>query len=156
NGRPIGDFMRDATASGAYTPNEVVGVMNGVQGYDLAHDKLPDATDVPVVSGRELDVSDVGTLNALLPKAASGAPSNLSLGDTITLASQAATTPLTLTIVGFYDSKIPQAAPVLTDASVVNTLSVGNPRYSFRMHLDPKTTDATLARIQQAVPNVVA
>jgi putative ABC transport system permease protein len=156
NGRPIGDFMRDATASGAYTPNEVVGVMNGAQGYDLAHGKLPNATDIPIVSGRALDASDAGTLNALLPKAASAAPSNLALGATITLVSQADPTPVTLTIVGFYDSKLPQAGPVLTDASVVNTLSAGNPRYSFRMHLDSKTTDATLATIQQAVPNVVA
>jgi ABC-type antimicrobial peptide transport system permease subunit len=148
--------MRDATASGAYTPNEVVGVMNGAQGYDLANGKLPNATDVPIVSGRALSASDAGTLNALLPKAASTAPANLALGETITLVSQADTTPLTITIVGFYDSKIPQAGPILTDASVVKTLSAGNPRYSFRMHLDPKTTDATLATIQQAVPNVIA
>jgi predicted lysophospholipase L1 biosynthesis ABC-type transport system permease subunit len=156
NGRPIGDFMRDATASGAYTPDEVVGVMNGAQGYDLAHGKLMDTVDTPVVSGRALSASDAGTANALLPKAALAAPSNLALGETVTLVSQADTTPLTLTIVGFYDSKLPQAGPILTDASVVNTLSAGNPRYSFRMHLDPKTTDATLAVIQQAVPNVVA
>jgi predicted lysophospholipase L1 biosynthesis ABC-type transport system permease subunit len=156
NGRPIGDFMRDATSGGAYTPNEVVGVMNGAQGYDLAHGKLMDTVDTPVVSGRELSASDAGTANALLPKAALAAPSNLALGETVTLVSQADTTPLALTIVGFYDSKLPQAGPILTDASVVNTLSAGNPRYSFRMHLDPKTTDAALAMIQQAVPDVVA
>jgi putative ABC transport system permease protein len=156
NGRPIGDFVRDATASGAYTPNEVVGVMNGAQGYDLAHGKLMDTVDTPVASGRALDASDVGTSNALLPTAASAAPSNLALGATITLVSQADTSPVTLTIVGFYDSKLPQAGPILTDASVVSTLSADNPRYSFRMHLDPKTTDATLATIQQAVPHVVA
>lgn len=154
NGQPMGDFVRMATASGAYTPDEVVGVMNGLQGYDLAHGATPDPTDIPLTSGRTLNASDAGTAHVLLPKAASQAPNNLKLGETLTLASQANKTPVTVTIVGFYDSKIPQSGPVLADDSVVNTLSAGNPQYSFRMHLNSTTTDATLAMIQSAVPGV--
>jgi predicted lysophospholipase L1 biosynthesis ABC-type transport system permease subunit len=155
NGQPVGDFVRAATASGAYTADEVVGVMNGLQGYDLAHGVTPDPTDIPLASGRTLNVSDAGTLNVLLPKAASQAPNNLKLGETLTIISQADKTPITVTIVGFYDSKIPQSGPILTDTVVVNTLSAGNPQYSFRMHLNPSTTDATLANIQNAIPRVV-
>ncbi|HEX6542647.1 MAG TPA: FtsX-like permease family protein [Ktedonobacterales bacterium] len=155
NGQPVGDFVRAATASGTYTAQEVVGVMNGVQGYDLAHGNMPDTTDVPLISGRMLSASDGGTLNALLPKEASLAPVNLKLGATITVLSQADKTPVTVTIVGFYDSKIPQAGPILTDSGVVKTVSAGNPRYDFRMRLNPDTTDATLAKIQDAVPGAV-
>ncbi|HEX5158571.1 MAG TPA: FtsX-like permease family protein [Ktedonobacterales bacterium] len=154
NGQPVGDFVRAATASGTYTPEEVVGVMNGLQGYDLAHGMTPDPVDVPLVSGRTLTASDAATTNALLPLAASQTPSNLKLGETVTLVSQADTTPVTVTIVGFYNSKIPQAGPILTDGGVVSTLSAGNPQYSFRMHLTPSTTDATLAKIQDAVPGI--
>jgi putative ABC transport system permease protein len=155
NGQPVGDFVQAATASGAYTPGEVIGVMNGLQGYDLANSIVPDSTDIPLVTGRTLGASDQGTLSALLPKAASLAPTSLKLGDTLTLVSQAHTAPVTVTIVGFYDSKLPQAGPILTDEGVVSTLGAGNPRYSFRMHLNPKNTDTTLATIQDAVPNVV-
>jgi len=154
NGQPVGDFVRAATASGMYTPEEVVGVMNGLQGYDLAHGMTPDPVDVPLSSGRTLTGSDAATTNALLPLAASQAPSNLKLGETVTLVSQADTTPVTVTIVGFYNSKIPQAGPILTDGGVVSTLSAGNPQYSFRIHLNPNVTDATLAKIQDAVPGV--
>jgi putative ABC transport system permease protein len=155
DGQPVGDFVRAATASGTYTANEVVGAMNGLQGYDLAHGKMPEPADIPLISGRTLNASDAGTLNALLPKATSQAPNNLTLGATLTLTSQADKTPLTVTIVGFYDSKLPQSGPILMDAGVVNTLSAGNPQYSFRMSLNPGTTDATLAKIQEAVPGVV-
>jgi putative ABC transport system permease protein len=155
NGEPIGQFVRSATASGKYTAVDVAGVMNGVQGCDFAHGDRLDTTNTPIVSGRVLTASDAGTLDALLPKAASQAPNDLHLGDTVTVASQADPQPLTLTIVGFYDSKIPQFGPILTDSGVVGTLSAGNPQYGFRMHLDPKTIDATLARIQAAVPDAI-
>jgi ABC-type antimicrobial peptide transport system permease subunit len=91
----------------------------------------------------------------LLPQAASQAPNNLKVGDTLALASQAEKSLMTVTIVGFYNSKLPQAGPILADAGVVATLSAGNPQYSFRMHLNPSTTDATLATIQDAVPTAI-
>lgn len=155
DGQPLGEFVQTATASGSYTAQEVVGVMNGFQGYDLARGVTPDPTDIPITSGRTLNASDVGTTNALLPNAAAQAPANLKLGETITFAGQASRTPVTVTIVGFYNSKLPQSGPILTDTGVVNTLSAGHPQYSFRMHLNPSTTDATLAKIQHSIPDVI-
>lgn len=155
NGLPVGDFVSAATATGAYTADEVVGVMNGLNGYDLAHGKTPDPADIPLVRGRALNASDANTTHVLLPKAASQAPNSLKLGETLTLVNQAYKTPVTVTIIGFYDAKIPQSGPILTDDSLVNTLSAGNPQYSFRMHLNASTTDATLAKIQSAVPGVI-
>ena len=155
NGQPIGPFVLKATAGGTYSASDVAGVMNGAQGYDLAHGARLNATDTPVASGRALNGSDAGTLNALLPVAASQAPSDLKLGDTISVVSQADKAPVTLTIVGFYSSKLPQLGPILTDSSVVSALSAGSPQYGFRLRLDPKSTDATLAKIQAAVPNCI-
>ena len=155
NGQPVGAFVARATASGKYTASDVVGAMNGVAGYDLAHGQRMDPIDTPLASGRALDATDAGTLNALLPVAASQAPSDLRLGDTLTLVSQVDHTPMTLTIVGFYSAKIPADAPILADIAVVNTLSADAPQYGYRMHLDPATTDAELAKVQAAVPNAL-
>lgn len=155
DGQPIGQFVSRATASGKYSASDVAGVMNGMQGYDLAHGAALNTVDTPLASGRALNGSDVGTDAALLPVAASQAPSNLRLGDTITVVSQADKAPITLTIVGFYSSKLPQLGPILTDSGVVSALSAGDPQYGFRMRLDPKHVDATLATIQAAVPNCV-
>jgi predicted lysophospholipase L1 biosynthesis ABC-type transport system permease subunit len=155
NGEPIGQFAQQATANGKYPASAVANVMNGVQGYDLGHGVRLDAIDTPLSSGRALAASDSGTFNALLPVAASQAPTNLKLGDTITVVSQADHTPVTFTIVGFYSSKLPQLAPLLTDSGAVTTLSAGAPQYGFRMRLDPKHVDATLATIQKAVPSIV-
>ncbi len=163
NGQDIGQLARTATAGGTYTVANVTSALAGVQGYDLAHGAAPDSTDAPLakgshdtVRGRTLSAGDAGTGNALLPVSASQAPDNLKLGDTITVASSAGGVPVTLTIVGFYSSALPQFGPILTDSGVVTAVASGSPRYGFRMHLDPKTADATLARIQTAVPGVVA
>ena len=155
NGQSVGAFVARATADGKYTAADVAGAMNGAQGYDLAGGQRLNSVDTPIVSGRALDGADAGTLNALLPVAASQAPSNLRLGDTVTIVSQTDHTPVTLTIVGFYSSTIPQSAPMLTDSGVVTTLSAGAPQYGFRMHVDPRTIDATLASIQAAVPSAL-
>jgi putative ABC transport system permease protein len=155
NGQPIGAFIKVATASGAYTADEVAGVMNGLQGYNLAGGEKLDLKDTTIMSGRALTASDAGTLNVLLPVAASHAPNNLKVGDTVTVVGQEKTQPVTLTIVGFYDSKLPQLGPVLADNGVVNSISGSNPQYGFSLHLNPATTDATLAKIQHAVPGAV-
>jgi predicted lysophospholipase L1 biosynthesis ABC-type transport system permease subunit len=155
NGQPIATVVQRATASGAYTATDVAGVMNGAQGYDLAQGQTLDPMDTPVAAGRALNATDAGTLNAMLPEAATQAPNNLSVGATITVVSQAHPSPITLTVVGFYSSKIPQLGPVLTDSAVVTELSGGTPEYGFRLRLNPATTDASLATIQSAVPGVI-
>ncbi len=156
NGQPISQFVQHATASGAYTVAEATGDFIGAQGYNLAQGILPTHADIPIQQGRTLTTADAGTLNALLPQAASQAPDNLKLGDTITLSSRVTRTPITLTVVGFYSTLLPQFAPILTDSAVVNTLSANHPQYGFALSIDPETLDATLAKIQQAVPGAVA
>ncbi|HST86760.1 MAG TPA: FtsX-like permease family protein [Ktedonobacterales bacterium] len=160
NGRLIADFVRAATSGGAHTPSDVTSPLAGAQGYDLAHGTLPAATDVPLAQGAHdaslghtLTAADAGTRDALLPVAASQAPDNLKLGDTIMLAGPSGSAPITLTIAGFYSSKLPQFAPILTDAPVVSALSAASPQYGYALRLDPRTADATLATIQDAVPS---
>ncbi len=156
NGQPIGQFVQSATASGAYTVGEATAAFTGTQGYDLAHGAAPSATDIPISQGRALTAADAGTNNALLPLAASQAPDNLKLGDTITLNSRLRQAPVTLTIVGFYSTLLPQFEPILTDSAVVNTLSANHPQYGFALSLDPKTINSTLAKIQSAAPGAIA
>jgi len=156
NGQPISQFVQSATASGAHTVSEATADFTGTQGYDLAHGVVPGAKDIPIQQGRSLTAADAGTLNALLPVAASQAPDNLKLGATITLDGRAYPKPITLTIVGFYSTLLPQFQPILTDSSVVNTLSANHPQYGFALSLDPKTIDATLTKIQRAAPSAVA
>jgi predicted lysophospholipase L1 biosynthesis ABC-type transport system permease subunit len=172
NGQPIAQFVQAATASGTYTAGEVAGAVDGVQGYDLASGTVPDPVDVTIARGshdaepgRSLTAGDAGTRNALLPVAASQAPDNLTLGSTVTLANptgpaggtaaQANEATITVTIVGFYSSTLPQFGPALTDIGVVDALSAGAPQYGFRLHLAAASVDQTLAQIQTAVPGVV-
>ncbi|MEO7001512.1 MAG: FtsX-like permease family protein [Ktedonobacterales bacterium] len=162
NGQPIGAFVQHVTAGNSYTGGDVAGVMKGVQGYDLAQGSVPNNKDIPIVAGshdanagRNLTSADAGTLNALLPQTASQAPTNLKLGAKITLISQADKTPITLTVVGFYNTPLPQLEPILVDGSVVNTLSANAPQYGFTMHLDSRTADTTLATIENAAPGIV-
>jgi len=156
NGQPIGQFVQGATAGGSHTVSEATAAFTGTQGYDLAHGVTLGAKDIPIKQGRTLTAADAGTLNALLPVAASQAPDNLKLGATIMLDSRAQQKPVTLTIVGFYSTLLPQFEPILADSGVVNALSADHPQYGFALSLDPKTIDATLAKIQSAVPGAIA
>ncbi|HLY32833.1 MAG TPA: FtsX-like permease family protein, partial [Ktedonobacterales bacterium] len=156
NGQPIGAFVRTATSSGQYTVSEATGAFTGAQGYDLAHGMAPTTSDIPIKQGRTLTASDAGKLSALLPVAASQAPDNLKLGDTISLTSPVHQTPITLTIIGFYSTLLPQFEPILTDSAVVNALSANHPHYGFALSVDPKTIDSTLAKVQNAVPGAIA
>jgi ABC-type antimicrobial peptide transport system permease subunit len=129
-----------------------------VQGHDLAGNRPPDPKEYTVMKGghdahigRTLTAHDAGTHNALLPVYASYAPLNLKLGDTVTVAGSVAKTQVTVRIVGFYKSRL-ALEPIQVDNSVAGALANGRPIYAFYAYLSPDTADATLDRIQGAVP----
>ena len=161
NSTPIAQVVQAATATGRYTVADVTGSIRGTEGYDLASGQTPDPRDFALAKGshdahigRNLDASDAGTTNALVPVVATQAPLNLELGDTITIASPLTNQSLTLTIVGFYQAVNLGVEPIQVDNSVVITISGGKQFYAFSLRLDPQTADATLAKIQDAVPGV--
>jgi predicted lysophospholipase L1 biosynthesis ABC-type transport system permease subunit len=156
-------FVQAATATGQYTPAKVVQFLRSVQGYDLAGGQVPDPTLVTIVKGahdnhpgRSLSSSDAGTGNVLVPLAASRAPDNLRLGDTLTLTGTAASgvqSPVTLTIVGFYTSNL-AFGNILVDAPIVQQVGGGDPSYVYTLYLNPQSAQSQLGQIQSAVPSV--
>jgi putative ABC transport system permease protein len=161
NGQPIGPIVHAAVATGRYSPSDVLGSMDGLQGHDLARGEAPDpkaftpergSRDRHV--GRDLTAADSGTANALLPVSASQPPLNMRLGDTFTVADPSGRHQQTLTVVGFYRSTVALES-IQVDAGVVSALTGGNPAYAYIGYLDPSKADATLARIQAAVPGAV-
>lgn len=164
NGQPMSQFVSAATATGQYTPSQVVKFLRSVQGYDLAHGQFPDPTLVTIVRGaqdadlgRNLSSADAGTGNVLVPLAASRPPDNLRLGDTLTLAgssgaSGAGVAPRMLTIVGFYTGSL-QFGDILMDAPIAAQISSGNPMYVYTLYLNPPVADAQLAQIQRVAPS---
>ena len=93
NGTPIATILKNAPTRGGTSNVGREGALfflSGVQGYDLSHGAVPDATLSSVKgpdTGRLLNSSDANTLNVLMPSPAALAPLNLKVGDTITLAS---------------------------------------------------------------------
>ena len=93
NGTPIASILKNAPTRGGTTNVGREGALfflSGVQGYDLAHGAVPDATLNTVKGsdkGRLLTSADANTMNVLMPAPAALAPLNLKVGDTITLAS---------------------------------------------------------------------
>jgi putative ABC transport system permease protein len=159
NGQPIAAVVQATTANGLYSVADVTRAIDGVQAYDLARAHLPDAQAFPLVKGdhdahigRNLTASDAGSAHVLLPVGSSQGPLNLTLGATVTVASPATKTQVTVTIVGFYNSAL-YLEPIQADNSVVTTLSNGDPTYAYLAYVDPRKADATLARIQAALPS---
>lgn len=161
-GVPMAEIVKNAGRGG---PNNLgrqgaYALLSSLEGFDLAHGGTPQATIVPGeqdngVKGRNLSAADAGTSNILLPHAASLAPLNLKLNDTIVIAGQDGKTTVTFTVVGFFsDADSLTGAAVWADDSQVNIISGGKPLYVFQLKIDPTLSDEKLRQIQRAVPNV--
>jgi predicted lysophospholipase L1 biosynthesis ABC-type transport system permease subunit len=160
NGEPIAQIVQAATATGKFNANDVLRQLDGVQGYDLAAGQAPNPTTYVLATGmydthpgRTLTAADAGGTAALLPLDATHAPLNLRLGDTITLQGQATGTQETITVVGFYNYTL-DFEPIQLDSGIVTSLTGGQPGYLYLAYVDPAAADATLARIQAAIPSI--
>src|SRR5258708_9609302 len=81
--------------------------LSGVEGYNVANGQVPDTTNLKITDGRNLNASDAGTNNALLPwQLVHLAPlkGHVNVGSTITLLSLDKKHSDTFTIVGVYQS----------------------------------------------------
>jgi len=135
--------------------------LSGVNGFDLARGSLPPATLAQGAqdahTGRLLTASDAGTLNAVFPLGESQAPTNLKLGDDVTLSSLDGKTTQTLRVVGFYTGlgTFADLSTILADQQPTRTLAGGQPYTIYAVYLPASTQDQDLAAIKQAVPGVV-
>ena len=137
--------------------------LSAVQGYDLSGGTLPScdvdraATDAAdnAIGGRMLTAADAGTYNVVMARTATLAPLHLKVGDQITLLAADRKTPITLTIVGFWDdTSAVEPGTILADTRVVNRLSLDRPLYIYSLKEDPTKADQALRQVQRAVPSV--
>jgi len=162
DGTPVAQLLAKAPrASGANSigREEALSYLSGVEGFNLQAKSVPDVTIVqpPRANGlrsRNLGPQDVGTNNIIMPLRATQAPLNLHLGSVITTTAPGSSTPVSLTVVGFYTGGSFAGAAMYSDNSVAQALSGGRPYYVYSLKLEPKAANQTLQQIQQAVPTV--
>lgn len=133
--------------------------LSSLEGFNLAGGKLPQTTIVAGlldngVKGRNLNASDAGKPNVIMPQSAGRAPLNLRLNDTFVVAGQDGKTMVTFTVVGFYADSDATFSTAWTDSSQVDTVAGGKPVYLFQLKLDPTQADAKLNQVQKVVPSV--
>lgn len=132
--------------------------LGGLEGYDVAHNVLPDTQGV-TFTGRNLNASDVGTDNALINwNVANLAPlkGHIHIGSTVTLASLDGKTTKTITIVGYYQSSGLNLhfGPILTTTATVAALTpAGQGTSIFYMKIDPAKVGKALEAIGSIAPN---
>src|SRR5260221_5089291 len=131
NGQPIAQVLHNVPSGFSFSNlgrDGVISSLSGVEGYNVANGQVPDTTNLKITDGRNLNASDAGTNNALLPwQLVHLAPlkGHVNVGSTITLLSLDKKHSETLTIVGVYRSTGFGGAfePVLTTTNAVQALS---------------------------------
>ena len=135
--------------------------LSGVNGFDLAQGSLPPAVLArgarDAHTGRLLTTSDAGTLNAVFPLSESQAPTNLRLGDDVTLSSLSGKSTQTLHVVGFYTGlgTFADLSAILADQQATRMLADGQPYTIYAIRLPLTSQDQALAAIKKAVPNAI-
>ncbi len=156
DGRPVGPIIQAASSGGGrkiLNREELLSYLSQPVGYDLAANNIPGGLTMD--SGRNLNSSDAGTNNILMPERATVAPLDLTLGSQIVLLGADGKTTRTLTVVGFYSASgiSLTESGMITDNSVPSALTNGRPLYAYSLILNPKQSTTDLNKIQAAVPN---
>ena len=133
-------------------------LLSGMEGYDVANAQFPDTTNI-TISGRNLNASDSGTNNVLVPwPLVNLVPlkGHLEIGSTITFASVDGKTLKTVTVVGVYrESGFGGfSEPIIGTKDTVRSLSpAGLGQSVFYMKVNPNSVGKALAAIGSAAPN---
>jgi putative ABC transport system permease protein len=130
--------------------------LSSLNGYDLAHNQVPDTKTLTITDGRNLNASDAGTNNVLLSWSifhVAPLKGHIKIGSTITVASQDRKTTRTLTVVGVYQSTSGGAA-MFSSLNTVTALAPGGaPTTIFYMKIDTDKVAKALDVIGQVTPN---
>jgi putative ABC transport system permease protein len=162
NGQPIQDLLKGSSSQPSFTNlgrAGVLGLLSGVEGYDVANGQVPDTTNVAITDGRNLNASDAGTNNVLLSWPLvhlDPLKGHIKVGSTITMESIDKKTTKTLTIVGVYRSNGFGGAlnPVLTTTNTVQALSPAGLKQSvFYMKIDSNKLGKALSTIARVAPS---
>jgi putative ABC transport system permease protein len=139
--------------------SSLVSDLSTIEGYDVANNQFPDLQNIQITEGRNLNTSDAGTNDVLLPvQLAHSSLIHLKLGDTITLASIDGRASKTVTVVGFYRLKMfaTTFGRILATTDTVQALSpVGLAQTIFYMKIDPQKVNLAVETIGAIAPNAL-
>ncbi|RAQ94307.1 FtsX-like permease family protein [Thermogemmatispora tikiterensis] len=138
-----------------------INYLNGLEGYDVAQNQLPDTSQIlSIVQGRNLNSSDVGSCHVLLNDhllAWLPLKGHVHLGSTLILSSLDGKVSRSCTVVGTYLTRGLEVVfnPVLTTSDVVQALAVGGvPTSIYYLRIDPAHLGQAFAAIGQEAPDV--
>ncbi len=126
-----------------------------LEGFDLAHNLLPDASWVRLLKGRMLQPQDVHTHNVLL---VSPNAQQALVGVTFTLKSPDGRQSLSATIVGIVSPQphVPLQSTLLASQEVITQLNHSDHyAQTFYLSVDPDRSDETISTLSQAAPDSV-
>jgi putative ABC transport system permease protein len=162
NGQPIQVVLQNAPQNpnfGTLGRVGVISLLSSVEGYDVANGSLPTVgSDLKITAGRNLQTSDAGSGNILIPWALANLPplkGQFGVGSTITVIAVGGKTPVTLTVVGIYQSTglSLTLGEIFAPKSVVQALSpTGVLQSVFYMKIDPAKVKPALAQIGKIAP----
>jgi putative ABC transport system permease protein len=159
DGRPLQDLLKNTgSGSSGLGRNDVLGLLSGVEGYDVAHNQGPDTNNMTITDGRNLDASDAGTNAALVIWGlVHRAPlqGHLHVGSTITLTSVDGKITHNVKVVGVYRQSSFNLSfeSILTTTNTVQALSpAGLKEAAFYMKVNPGQVGHALGRIDTIAP----
>ncbi len=159
DGRPLQDLLKNTgSGSSGLGRNDVLGLLSGVEGYDVAHNQGPDTNNMTITDGRNLDAGDAGTNATLVAWGlVHRAPlqGHLHVGSTITLTSVDGKITHNVKVVGVYrqSSFNLNFESILTTTNTVQALSpVGLKEAAFYMKVNPGQVGHALGRIDTIAP----
>jgi ABC-type antimicrobial peptide transport system permease subunit len=126
-----------------------------LEGFDLAHNLLPDASWVRLLKGRMLQPQDVHTHNVLL---VSPNTQQALIGVTITLKSQDGRQSLSATVVGIVSPQphVPLQSTLLASQEMITQLNHSDQyTQTFYLSVDPARSDETISTLAQTAPDIV-
>lgn len=132
--------------------------LDGLGGYDLRAGQSTAAT-IPAGDGRNLRPSDEGTTNVLLNAFLHTlGPLYLKVGDHVTVANEARSTLLTLTVVGFYNTGFANTThfePILASRSLVRRFGGTGLQDIYSLSVDPNKADAAVSQLSKGAPHAL-
>ena len=161
NGQRIEDILKNVPSGFSFTSlgrQGVLGLLGGVEGYDVAHNQLPDPTSLTITEGRNLNASDGGKNNVLIAwQLAHLDPlkGKIGVGSTITLASIDGIQMITANVVGVYRSGAVSVSfePILTTRETVEAVSpAGQEQAIFFMKIDSDKVGKAVSAIGSIAP----
>src|SRR5579859_4331354 len=161
NNQSIADVLKNVPQGFSFSSlgrEGVLGELSGVQGFDVGKNQFPDTTNMTITEGRNLNASDAGKNDVLLPWQLvhlNPLKGHVGVNSTIVLASIDGKQTVTMTVVGVYRSTGLGSTfePLLTTAGTVQTLSpAGPPQTIFYMKIDPNSVNKALGVIGKLAP----